>query len=326
MSLAEQYPSAQLVADLDALRYEGDAAKRALRAWQLVTGAYGADDFPVVLDFALENGLVLSCEADRAQVRRGQAPMTALWTNPLDGSQMVWIPAGRFVVGKEKKEATAPGFSLARFPVTNAQFGRFLEATDYQPHPDHPDNELFLSHAGEDDPFETREDHPVVWVSYLDALHYCKWAGLTLTTEWLWEKAARGADGRPCPWGERPIKIEAARELTNVQSSGTCPVGAYPRTRSPYGCEDLLGNVSEWCQRTPGDDPGHVPAAWPSVAPPVGETAVYAAVRGSCFLRSDPAHLTSWHRRRLSVARRNQWVGFRPALLLPCRPLDEPPA
>jgi serine/threonine-protein kinase len=105
-----------------------------------------------------------------------------------------------------------------------------------------------------------------------------------------------------------------------VDSSGTVPVGSYPRTRTPYGCEDLIGNVSEWCQMTPGDDPRVVPQELPEVPWPAEGAPVYAAVRGSCFLRTNPARMVAWHRRKLSVIRRNHWTGFRPAFLPAWRP------
>jgi serine/threonine-protein kinase len=94
-------------------------------------------------------------------------------------------------------------------------------------------------------------------------------------------------------------------------------VGQYPRTRSAYGCEDMVGNVSEWCQPAVSDDVGAFPSCVPSLP---ADTAGYAPVRGSCFLRTDSRKMPSWHRRRLALTRRNQWVGFRPALFLPCRP------
>jgi formylglycine-generating enzyme required for sulfatase activity len=111
-----------------------------------------------------------------------------------------------------------------------------------------------------------------------------------------------------------------AEFLANVRSEGTVPVGSFPRVRTPYGCEDMVGNVSEWCQTTAEGDFGRVPVAWPDVRPAPDGQAPYAAVRGSCFLRSDHLRMRAWNRRRLSVIRRNQWVGFRPACFLPCRP------
>jgi formylglycine-generating enzyme required for sulfatase activity len=289
-----------LLLELEKMRREKDEAARGLAAWRLVTRAYGLKDWQAVVDYAVENGLVEPLTAG--------GPVT--WTNPIDGSEMVFIPPGPFYVGPKNQPAVSGGFSLARHPVRNAQFRHFFKETGYSPPPEQLGLSLF-----------TAEDHyPAVFVSFVDALAYCRWAGLALPTEWLWEKAARGSDGRSYPWGEESPFLPRNERLANVRSDGTCPVGSYPRTRTPYGCEDMIGNVSEWCQVTDESDFGHVPHAWPDLTPKkLGET-VYAAVRGSCFLRENHLRMHACHRRKLSVHRRNQWVGFRPACFLPCAP------
>jgi formylglycine-generating enzyme required for sulfatase activity len=314
----DPYPSASVLHELMALVKKGLERPALVRAaWPLIATAAGNNDFGVVSDFAQENDLVAPLEVPRPD---GQPSRYPTWTNPVDGSEMVWIPPGPFFVGADKKTAAeSQGFSLARHPVTNAQFAQFLAETGYTPSDDHPDPETFLSHWSKGKPPGNRENHPVVWVSFLDALHYCKWAGATLPSEWLWEKAARGPDGRRFPWGdESPGPRRGRAPLANVASSGTCAVGSYPRTRTPYGCEDLVGNVSEWCQPG-GDDLGQFPPPWPTLAPGRGQEVAQAAVRGACFMRSTPTSMVAWHRRRLSVARRNYWVGFRPAVFLPFR-------
>ena len=105
--------------------------------------------------------------------------------------------------------------------------------------------------------------------------------------------------------------------LANVGTDGTCAVDSYPRTRSPYGCEDLVGNVSEWCRTNDGKDLGAFPEPWPEVKP---DPEALTVVRGACFFRVIAGRMAASHRRQLSVVRRNQWTGFRPALLLSCRP------
>ncbi|MGH7173537.1 MAG: formylglycine-generating enzyme family protein [Gemmataceae bacterium] len=321
----DSYPSSGLFAELSRLRGTAPGRERSARIWQVLGCAYGNADLPVLLDFALEHGLVNHCEETRQRAQRGGEVRHLVWTSPADGCEMVWIPADRFFVGpkQDKRIAQSAGFSLARHPVTNGQFARFVAETDYDPPPAHPDRELFLSHWRSGKVPKKLEKHPVVWVSYLDALAYCDWAGATLPTEWLWEKAARGPDGPPFPWGDKsPLPGHRGEKITlaNVRSQGSCAVGSFPRTRTAYGCEDMVGNVSEWCRMTDGDDYGRFPEHRPEIRVPAPGELVYAAVRGSCFLRSSHSRMSAWHRRRLSGTRRNRWVGFRPACFLPCFP------
>jgi serine/threonine-protein kinase len=309
----DEYPSAGLLAELQRLQHEKDKDARAREVWRVLFQASANSDFPVVRDFALETGLVTDCTPDTG---RGAKNLT--WGNPIDGSEMVWIPPGPFVVGTKKERAECPGFSLARFPVTNEQFRRFLVESEYAPPDEHPDAEHFLSHWSKGPIPQDMKEHPVVFVSFFDALAYCDWAGMSLPTEWLWEKAARGAEGRAYPWGDQPP--DARNKLAHVNAPATCPVGEFPRTRTPYGCEDLIGNVSEWCWMTAQKDYSGFPDPGPSSPFSPKDMTRPVAVRGSCFLRSDGKRMVSWHRRRLSPIRRNQWVGFRPASFLGCRP------
>src|SRR5690242_12504450 len=122
---ADRYPSAQVLIELGALLAKPKSKDRALKAWRAVTAAAGNPDFHAVLDFAMENQLVSGCEPTDP---RGA---NTHWTNPTDGSEMVWIPAGKFVYGPEDKPAECDGFSLGRYPVTNEQFQAFVGATGY---------------------------------------------------------------------------------------------------------------------------------------------------------------------------------------------------
>jgi formylglycine-generating enzyme required for sulfatase activity len=124
-------------------------------------------------------------------------------------------------------------------PVTNAQYAPFVQATFRTP-----------GHWEARKPPRGKADHPVVNVSWDDAVAYCDWlAGVTgkpyrLPSEAEWEKGARGTDGRIYPWGD---EWDAGRCNTEEAGVGdTTPVGAYPRGRSPYGLLDMTGNVWEW--------------------------------------------------------------------------------
>lgn len=327
-------PSAQTLLNLEQLLVGPKGEDRAMKAWELVTRAQGNSDFHVVLDFATDKELVIPCG-----VGDPKREPNLTWTNPLDGSEMVWIPPGKFRVGPDKEVAEIGGFSLAKHPVTNDQFASFLHATDFEAidseETDDSDegayqNGMLLEHWPGPECTPDKADHPVVYVSYLDALAYCKWAGLSIPGEFMWEKAARGSDGRTYPWGEarpemwrydlRPqVRVPV---YSHYKASETVEVSKLPRTRTPYGCEQMAGNVSTWCQPGDPEKAGEFPPVRPKPKMPTARKPVQAAVRGGAFKRQGVQSLRTYHRRNLSVFRRNDWTGIRPACFLPVRPAD----
>jgi len=179
--------------------------------------------------------------------------------------EMIPIPAGEFLMGTREQDRPRlveqyggqqewfeweapqhrlylPGYSIAKTPVTNAQYQAFVRATSQEP-PEHWEGNK---------PPRGREDHPVVCVGWHETIQYCQWlAGVTgrpirLPSEAEWEKAARGTDGRICPWGD---EWDASRCNTKESGIGdTTAVGTYPQGASPYGCLDMAGNGWEWTQ------------------------------------------------------------------------------
>jgi hypothetical protein len=127
--------------------------------------------------------------------------------------------------------------TLDAFPVTNADFKAFLDATDYAP----ADPRNFLAHWVVGNIPAGLENHPVVYVCLDDARAYAAWAGKRLPSEEEWQLAAQGADKRLWPW--RGSELDPAR--CNHASSGTTPVDAFPEGRTSEGLWDLSGNVWE---------------------------------------------------------------------------------
>jgi formylglycine-generating enzyme required for sulfatase activity len=169
---------------------------------------------------------------------------------------LVRVPAGEFQMGSDKardKDAEddelpqhpvyVSEFYIGKYPVTNEQYQAFVKANRHRaPY-----------HWAKGRIPQDKEHHPVVNVSWTDAVAFCRWLSketgqpFRLPTEAEWEKAARGADGRIWPWGDEPPDERRCNFALN--EGDTTAVGRYsPQGDSPYGCADMAGNVWEWCQ------------------------------------------------------------------------------
>jgi iron(II)-dependent oxidoreductase len=160
-----------------------------------------------------------------------------------DGREMLLVPAGPFTMGSDEfaRERPVhvrdlPAFWIDRFPVTNEAFVRFVAATGHRAPVDWVE--------GAPRPGTLR--HPVM-VTWADADAYASWAGKRLPTEAEWEKAARGTDGRRYPWGDTWDQTRARTWEIAAAGERLEDVDARPQSASPYGCEQMVGLLEEWC-------------------------------------------------------------------------------
>ncbi len=133
-------------------------------------------------------------------------------------------------------------FYIDRYPVTNAEFKKFLDADHYHPKDDHN----FLKDWKDGNYPAGWDDLPVTWVSIEDARAFATWAGKRLPHEWEWQYAAQGTDGRIYPWGNdwEPSAVPSPDESRVPRKP--MAVNAYPKGASPFGVADLVGNVWQW--------------------------------------------------------------------------------
>jgi formylglycine-generating enzyme required for sulfatase activity/tRNA A-37 threonylcarbamoyl transferase component Bud32 len=223
------------------------------------------------------NGVVIATRETVAELLRQENPPSRVWWEKAE-MELCLVPGGYFLMGsrnddpdaendeKPQHRVSLSSYYIGRYPVTQAQYARFVQSTGHR----YPEIESWWVASGLDDvdkegDFEYldydwvygsygkgvrrpvgvpsgKEDHPVILVSWDDAVAFCQWAGLRLPTEAEWEKAARGVDGRAYPWGN-----EWDPRRCNNAVTGTTPVGTYsPGGDSPYGCGDMVGNVEQW--------------------------------------------------------------------------------
>jgi formylglycine-generating enzyme required for sulfatase activity len=151
---------------------------------------------------------------------------------------MVYVPGGEFISGPPQapQKLELPAFYMDINLVTNRKYFDFMRAT----------GAAAPSYWIERGVPEGAAEHPVVDISWDDARAYAQWAGKRLPTSVEWQKAARGTDGRPYPWGN---DFDPLRCNTRESDIGDLTAaGRYPRGVSPCGCCDMIGNVLQWCQ------------------------------------------------------------------------------
>ena len=247
------------------------------------------------------SGLIIAGPGNVAWLlAQSESPARVWWEKA--NMELCLVPAGEFQMGSpegagyddERPQHTVylDGYYVGRYPVTVAQFRRFLSEAGHTP-------ESSNCLKGQD-------DHPVVYVSWHDATAYGEWAGLRLPAEAEWEKAARGTDGRVYPWGNEAPD----RSLCNFgrNEGGRTPVGKYsPQGDSPYDCADMAGDAWEWC----GDwkDSGYYVSS-PSKNPTGPSSGGSRVVRGGSWY-DDPFFVRCAYRNGGGPDITNLTLGFR---------------
>ncbi len=237
-----------------------------------------------------------------------------------DVSRMIPVPGGVFTMGTDdprSNEANRPAhkvrtdaYLIDKYPVTMAQYARFIAANDYRLPLNWKDGRIPRGLAL----------HPVTMVSWYNARDYCAWAGKRLPTEAEWEKAARGDDMRRWPWGSA---MHPENLNTYYTVGHTTPVNAYPNGASPYGVMDMAGNVQEWVADEFAPYPGTQAADEVFQAKEIDpsyhrgseekERLVYFVMRGGSW-KSDPFSTYTYHRNYSLPNYASDFYGFRCAM------------
>lgn len=249
----------------------------------------------------------------------------------IDGMSFCQVAEGPFQMGGEAGDPqTLPdelpahmvelpyGYWIGRYPVTVAQYREFVEASGYK-----PEQPGCLTGV---------QNHPVVQVSWRDGIAFCLWltkhwraagrlnAGQAamLPSEAEWEKAARGFDARRYAWGQEEATPERANFVT-TGIDGASTVGCFPAGASPFGCEEMSGNVWEWTRSLWGQH-WEAPAFAYPYRPDDGREDLEASpktlriLRGGSYINSS-RDIRCTSRTALPPGARNDGTGFRVVLV-----------
>lgn len=183
---------------------------------------------PRSISNVVKTKLALSAPAGMVEIPSGEYIFKM---QPAHESHDIWL----FPDYTEPRKVQMNKYYMDKYPVTNREFKRFIDASGYSP----KDTNNFLAHWNNGKIPEGKENHPVVYVSLQDAKEYAEWTGKRLPTSLEWQYAAQGMDtSYKYPWGK-----ELDTTLCNYKSGSTSPVDKYINGASPFGVMDLVGNI-----------------------------------------------------------------------------------
>ena len=225
---------------------------------------------------------------------------------------MVLVPAGAFLFGRDRESQKLPAFYIDKTEVTNAAYDKFCKAT---------------GHSLPADFQADQPDNPVVNVTISDARDFARWAQKRLPTAQDWEKAARGDQGRLFPWGDtRNPELANVLDNATLATHGLMRADSFPQGASPYGALNMVGNAWEFV------DTSIVPIAETArnfaklLNPPPGPDEAWYEIRGISFRDkltgksgADFDYGGAWDESAVPARWKDSWIGFRCAK-------DPPPA
>jgi formylglycine-generating enzyme required for sulfatase activity len=222
----------------------------------------------------------------------------------IDGSTLLYIPAGDFTMGDGTNafahSVTLDGYWIQQTPVTNRMYEGCVRSGACSA----PDQELGGAVYGN----PQFASHPLVGVTWDQAQAYCTWIQGSLPTEAQWEKAARGADENPYPWGAGSPSCDLLN-FANCNGS-TTSVTSHVDGASPYGVLEMAGNVFEWI--SDWYDVNYYSQS-PGINPAGPQSGQYRVVRGSSF-ETVAEQLASTIRRFNEQGDSGRDIGFRCAV------------
>jgi len=194
-----------------------------------------ATEFVDDLDDAESKELIqkVDAELDSLQVIAAETEEAAEPASEPVVDGMVFVTSGTFLAGPAKQSKDVKSFWIDQFPVTNAEYRKFVEQTGYRSPKFWTEGRL------------REDDAPVVGISWYDAFKYAAFAGKSLPSKDQWEKSVRGTKGNPFPWGDE-LSEAFANFGCEEGTDGVVRNGEFPANVSEYGVREAVGNVWEW--------------------------------------------------------------------------------
>lgn len=286
-------------------------------AWGIVSKLARTSAVPPAIRKAAVDNFIDEYSIDNPHLEAARAFAAALGDRrlPLEEWDMVRVPGGPFIAGctpgkdercdhSRRRRVAVQTFFIDRTEVTVAAYRSCVQAgrcsakavmmpvEDDEPQPNAA-KECNWNHPD-------RDEHPINCVDWYQARDYCRWRHKRLPSEREWEKAARGIDGRPFPWGSK-TPSDQPRAVIGWSRGSTAPVGSAPAGVSVYGATDMTGNVWEWTIN------GDSAARW----------------RGGSFASPLVDGLTYRSRHPSSVSFRARHIGFRCVSTKPTGPAPQ---